>query len=212
MITATPNVTRTPDTTMTPIPNDIKTSNPTDILETIEPIATNVPISIQVPNTAYIGKTYKILTNYENSFNNYEFSFMMIRNKKIIITQDFTNNSFLSCFLSWKPIKTGTYTIYVFIKDENENITMARKKIVVKPYKILNFKLQKNKKQNYIVITTDIKSSIKKYSILFKNFIIQSKKNKILLPVLKKGSYKITLKIKDNFKNTFSLTKKIKIS
>ena len=228
-ITAIPNVTNTPDAN-----TGIKNTNapkPTASMKPQQsPDASAVPSTVAVNKitfnpglTQVAKKAVKITMSAKGGSGSYLYNLEITDSQGKIVAS--TNESKKNTY-SWTPKTSGTYTVYVDIKDTNTGITskgktckyvVVKKKLTITQVKISKKKIVQKKSVAFTVTATGGKTKYQ-YAFTIKNAkgkvvkkVKYQSKKKLNWKPTKAGTYTVYVSVKDATKTVKTKKKTIKV-
>ena len=224
-VTGIPSETKNPDTDLKNTDTPVSTAT----VEPQQPTPTSVPDTVAVDKVTFnpgltqvAKKAVKITMSAKGGSGNYVYNLEILNSQGVIVAS--TNESKKNTY-SWTPKVSGTYEVYVDIKDTQTGITSKGKiykyVVVKKKLTITQVKVSKKKvvKKNVALTVTATGGKTKyQYAFTIKNAKgkvvkktgYQSKKKLNWKPT-KAGTYTVTVKVKDATKTVITKKKKIKV-
>lgn len=198
--------------------------------------ATNVPVNVDTPtNSAVNGeasdlkiksvscnpvlcqvvkKNVKISVTAEGGIGNQQYKFEIYKGGKLVTASEYGDSS----TFSYKASSAGTYTFKVYVKDEqNKEVSKTKKFTFVS--KVLALKISKKVAKKKVTLTASASGGLKsyKYKYVIKNAKGKTvkktgyvSKKKFIWKPTKKGTYKVTITVKDSTGTTKSKTITVK--
>ncbi|MDE7423509.1 MAG: type I pullulanase [Lachnospiraceae bacterium] len=228
-VTAIPNVTNTPDAN-----TGIKNTNAPKPTATVKPQqspdASAVPSTVAVNKitfnpglTQVAKKAVKITMSAKGGSGSYLYNLEISDSQGNVVAS--TNESKKNTY-SWTPKASGTYTVYVDIKDTNTGITskgktckyvVVKKKLTITQVKISKKKIVQKKSVAFTVTATGGKTKYQ-YAFTVKNAkgkvvkkVKYQSKKKLNWKPTKAGTYTVYVSVKDATKTVKTKKKTIKV-
>ncbi len=163
------------------------------------------PVLCQVVN-----KNVKISVNAEGGIGNTQYKFEIYKGSKLVGSSEYlANNTF-----TYKASSAGTYTFKVYVKDEH-NVEVSKTKKFTFVSKALSLKISKRVAKKKVTLTASASGGLKSYKY---KYVIKNAKGKVIKKTgyiskkkltwkpTKKGTYKVTITVKDSTGTTKSKT------
>lgn len=167
------------------------------------------PVLCQVVN-----KNVKISVAAEGGTGSQQYKFEIYKGSKLVTSSEYNNsNTFV-----YKASSAGTYTFKVYVKDEH-NVEVSKTKKFIFVSKALSLKISKRVAKKKVTLTVSASGGLKsyKYKYVIKNAKGKTvkktgfvSKKKLIWKPTKKGTYKVTITVKDSTGTTKSKTITVK--
>lgn len=161
-----------------------------------------------------VKKNVKISVTAEGGIGNQQYKFEIYKGGKLVTASEYSNSS---TFI-YKASSAGTYTFKVYVKDEqNKEVSKTKKFTFVS--KVLALKISKKVAKKKITLSATASGGLKSYKY---KYVIKNKKGKtvkktgyvskkkLIWKPTKKGTYKVTITVKDSTGTTKSKTITVK--
>lgn len=161
-----------------------------------------------------VKKNVKISVAAEGGIGSQQYKFEIYKGSKLVLSSEYSDSK----TFVYKASSAGTYTFKVYVKDEN-NVEVSKTKKFIFVSKALSLKISKRVAKKKVTLKASASGGLKsyKYKYVIKNakgktvkktgFV--SKKKLIWRPT-KKGTYKVTITVKDSTGTTKSKTITVK--
>ena len=204
-----------PDQSAAPSSAPVETAQPTTIPQpTGTPSVTSVPTDMKISSVKFspslcqvVKKTVKVSAKASNAVGSVKFRFVVKKGSQTVAEQAYGSKT----TFSFKPTKTGTYTVVIYAKDEDgAEVSTTKKFSVVSKKLAVSLKIKKSKNVKNKTMTTKITTAASggkksyKYKYVVKDAkgktvktISYSSKKTWSWKVKKKGTYIIEVTVKD---------------
>ena len=223
----TTTVAATTTTTPTPTPQ-VNTSNkpssttPVNNVDTTSNSAVNVEASeLKIKSVScnpvlcqVVNKSVKISVAAEGGIGTQQYKLEVYKGSKLIIASEYGNSN----TFSYRAPSAGSYTFKVYVKDEqNKEVSKTKKFTFVS--KALSLKISKRVAKKNVTLTASVSGGLKSYRYKYviknaKGKIVKKtgyvSKKKLIWKTSKKGTYKVTITVKDATGTTKSKTTTVK--
>jgi len=161
-----------------------------------------------------VKKNVKISVAAEGGNGSQQYKFEIYKGSKLMTSSEYSgSNTFV-----YKASSAGTYTFKVYVKDEN-NVEVSKTKKFIFVSKALSLKISKRVAKKKVTLKASASGGLKsyKYKYVIKNAKGKTvkktgfvSKKKLIWKPTKKGTYKVTITVKDSTGTTKSKTITVK--